>query len=100
MSHRAPVIAAAVVTGCIAPLPSSLAFFTSPPPPVIEYVNDLTDHYVLLYDAQEIAAVDGGSAGPGWHRTGYVFAAGAPLPDGSSGNICRFYAPGPNSHFF
>jgi Repeat of unknown function (DUF5648) len=71
----------------------------SPPPPntVVEFYNTILDHYFITADANEAAAIDNGSAGPGWGRTGNTFKAG--------GNtfVCRFYgslSPGPNSHFY
>jgi len=64
---------------------------------VVEFYNTNLDHYFITADANEAAAIDNGSAGPGWSRTGNSFR--------SSGNtsVCRFYgsqSPGPNSHFY
>ncbi|KAB2839506.1 MAG: hypothetical protein F9K47_15770 [Burkholderiales bacterium] len=63
---------------------------------VFEFYNELLDHYFITADANEAAAIDRGSAGPGWRRTGQSFASG-----GDSA-VCRFYgtALGPNSHFY
>ena len=76
----------------------------SPPPPpppasnaVVEFYNTILDHYFITADANEAAAIDNGSAGPGWSRTGNAFKAGG------STFVCRFYgsqSPGPNSHFY
>ncbi|MDP1679694.1 MAG: hypothetical protein Q8L02_06210 [Candidatus Nitrotoga sp.] len=65
--------------------------------PVVEFYNTNLDHYFITADASEAAAIDGGSAGPGWIRTGNSFKSGGSTP------VCRFYGsqvPGPNSHFY
>ncbi|MBK9607175.1 MAG: PQQ-dependent sugar dehydrogenase [Betaproteobacteria bacterium] len=74
---------------------------TTPPLPethaVVEFHNTNLDHYFLTADAAEATAIDSGSAGPGWSRTGNTFKAGGGT------TVCRFYgsvSPGPNSHFF
>jgi len=68
---------------------------------IIEYKNDITGHYVMLWNQAEIAFVEAGQAGPGWHRTGYAYSGfdvtASYAPPGN--RMCRFYAPGPNSHF-
>lgn len=75
------------------------AFFAIPAyNSVIEFKNDLTGHRVLLTRADEIGAVDRGLAGPGWHRSGLTFAVSN--FDGSAADVCRFYSPAVNSHFF
>ena len=64
---------------------------------VVEFYNANLDHYFLTSDPGEAAAIDAGSAGPGWRRTGHTFVAGGTTP------VCRFYgsvSPGPNSHFY
>lgn len=64
---------------------------------VVEFYNTHLDHYFITADANEAAGIDGGSAGPGWSRTGYTFKSGGDTP------VCRFYgslSPGPNSHFY
>ncbi|MEQ1741150.1 MAG: hypothetical protein ABL869_01425, partial [Candidatus Nitrotoga sp.] len=64
---------------------------------VVEFYNTNLDHYFITADASEAAAIDGGSAGPGWSRTGNSFKSGG------SPSVCRFYgsqSPGPNSHFY
>ena len=66
-------------------------------PPVVEFHNSILDHYFITADPLEATAVDNGSAGPGWSRTGLTFNPGGDVP------VCRFYgsiAPGPNSHFY
>ena len=65
--------------------------------PVIEFYNTNLDNYFITADASEAAGIDGGSAGPGWIRTGNSFKSGGSTP------VCRFYGsqiPGPNSHFY
>ncbi len=64
---------------------------------VIEFYNTILDNYFITADAAEAKAIDNGSAGPGWIRTGNTFASGGTTP------VCRFYgsqSPGPNSHFY
>lgn len=61
---------------------------------VVEFRNTLSDHYFLTLDGDEARGIDAGVAGPGWQRTGQSWKAGGPTP------VCRFYAPGPSSHFF
>ncbi|BBJ24377.1 hypothetical protein W01_23040 [Candidatus Nitrotoga sp. AM1P] len=65
--------------------------------PIVEFYNTHLDHYFITADANEAAAIDGGSAGPDWIRTGNSFKSGGSTP------VCRFYGsqvPGPNSHFY
>ena len=64
---------------------------------VVEFYNANLDHYFITADSGEAAAIDNGSAGPGWARTGNSFRSGG------STSVCRFYgsqSPGPNSHFY
>jgi subtilisin family serine protease len=64
---------------------------------VIEFYNTNLDNYFITANSSEAAAIDGGSAGPGWSRTGNTFKSGGSTP------VCRFYgsqSPGPNSHFY
>ena len=64
---------------------------------VVEFYNTTLDNYFITADANEAAAIDNGSAGPGWIRTGNSFNSGG------STSVCRFYgsqSPGPNSHFY
>ena len=64
---------------------------------VVEFYNTDLDNYFITANANEAAQIDGGSAGPGWSRTGYSFKSGG------STAVCRFYgsqSPGPNSHFY
>ncbi len=64
---------------------------------VVEFYNTNLDNYFITADAGEAAAIDNGSAGPGWIRTGGSFKSGG------STSVCRFYgsqSPGPNSHFY
>ena len=66
-------------------------------PTVIEFYNTTLDHYFITANSSEAAAIDGGSAGPGWSRTGNSFRSGGRT------SVCRFYgsqSPGPNSHFY
>ncbi|WP_239287977.1 YncE family protein [Candidatus Nitrotoga sp. 1052] len=64
---------------------------------VVEFYNTHLDNYFITASASEASAIDGGSAGPGWIRTGNTFKSGG------STAVCRFYgsqSPGPNSHFY
>ena len=66
-------------------------------PEVVEFYNSNLDHYFITANAGEAAAIDSGSAGPGWSRTGNSFKSGGSIA------VCRFYgspSPGPNSHFY
>jgi hypothetical protein len=74
-----------------------VASHAAPGPTVIEFYNSQIDRYFITSDPDEAAAIDLGSAGPGWARTGDTFPAGGNAP------VCRFYgsmSPGPNSHFY
>jgi uncharacterized protein (DUF1800 family) len=70
----------------------------------VEFYNTNLKHYFLTAYAAEVTAVDTGSAGPGWRRTGgefsvYLTAASNP----NAKPVCRFYGTpgkGPNSHFY
>lgn len=91
------IAASLTVAGLFLAAPSARAFLI-PDVTVVEFVNDGTGHYLLLTDAQEIAKVEAGGAGPYWRRTGYKFQA---YVAGYLGQpVCRFYAYGPNSHFY
>jgi hypothetical protein len=75
------------------------------PGTVVEFHNSVLDHYFMTANPAEAAAIDAGSAGPGWSRTGLAFRSGG------SNRVCRFYGNavvnpatgaiyGPNSHFY
>ena len=91
----------AVATTCTVMMSASrhvTAIFTpESTPPVVEFHNAVLDHYFITAEPAEAAAIDAGSAGPGWSRTGLSFKQGGDTP------VCRYYgsvAPGPNSHFY
>jgi len=68
--------------------------------PVVEFYHDGIDHYFIALGRDEIDILDHPLTG--WKRTGQAFnawlhAADAP-PEAMP--VCRFYASGPNSHFF
>jgi streptogramin lyase len=78
---------------------------------VTEFYNSLLNHYFVTANLAEAAAIDAGSAGPGWSRTGESWKAwvGGPIPNAAE--VCRFYGStdinpatglrrGPNSHFY
>ena len=64
---------------------------------VVEMYNARLDHYFLTHDAQEIAAIEAGNAGPGWSRTGFGFKARA-LRDPT--NCLQPYCPPPVHRVF
>jgi hypothetical protein len=72
---------------------------------VVEFYNSNLNHYFVTAGEGEARSIDSGSAGPGWARTGQRFSAFA-LPTGAASSadggvpVCRFYALGPNSHFY
>lgn len=69
--------------------------------PVVEYYSAALDHYFISAGHEEIAALDRGAQGD-WKRTGQGFLAWARAADAPPGAVpvCRFYARGPNSHFY
>jgi hypothetical protein len=68
---------------------------------VVEYYHETLDHYFMAASADEIALLDGGGQG-GWKRTGQHFGAWLKATDAplNAHPVCRFYARGPNSHFY
>jgi hypothetical protein len=70
--------------------------------PSVEFYNSTLNHYFMTSESGEMAFVDNGGAGPGWGRTGFTFnvftAINSAYP--TSNPACRFYGPGPNSHFY
>jgi hypothetical protein len=69
--------------------------------PVVEFYSEALDHYFIAATPEEIGLLDRGAAGD-WKRTGQSFKAWARLGDASPAAkpVCRFYAKGPNSHFY
>ncbi len=77
--------------------PNSVQLLLGSSVTVVEFYNTNLDNYFITANAGEATAIDGGSAGPGWSRTGNTFKSGG------STSVCRFYgsmSPGPNSHFY
>ena len=68
---------------------------------VVEYYSPSLDHYFMTAQPDEMAQVERGAVGD-WARTGQVFHAWANASDAPPGAVpvCRFYARGPNSHFY
>jgi Repeat of unknown function (DUF5648) len=69
----------------------------------VEFYNTPIKHYFVTTSAAEATGIDGGAAGAGWARTGgkfFVYATQAESLAGKTVPVCRFYARGPNSHFF
>jgi hypothetical protein len=70
---------------------------------VIEYYNQNLKHYFVTGAQSEAVAIDNGSAGPGWVRTGERFRSFNRTQIGAKPAITvqRFYAGAPtNSHFY
>jgi uncharacterized delta-60 repeat protein len=64
---------------------------------VVEYHNDILDHYFVTANSVEQASIEAGGSGPGWTRTGLDFKSGG------NSRVCRFYGTpgiGPNSHTY
>ena len=68
--------------------------------PVIEYFADTTGHYFITAGPADIAGLDPGTLT--WKRSGQSFKAWLRQADAPAGSVpvCRFYAGGPNSHFY
>jgi hypothetical protein len=68
---------------------------------VHEYYAASIDHYFVAAGPDEVAILDGGT-NLGWSRTGHKFRAWLKASDApaSAKPVCRFYAAGPNSHFY
>ena len=67
---------------------------------VYEFFNSGLKHYFRTANAAEAAAIDNGAAGPNWVRTGDNFFAFIAGSTAQGTDVCRFYAPSQNSHFF
>jgi hypothetical protein len=76
-------------------------FVVAPTVPVVEFYSALLGHYFVAAGSDEIDLVDRGGQGD-WKRTGQGFSAWLRQSDAPSGAapVCRFYAAGPNSHFY
>jgi serine protease len=68
---------------------------------VVEYYQGQLDHYFMAAGGDEVDLLDRGGQG-GWERTGQSFRAWSRQADAPAGAqpVCRFYAAGPNSHFY
>ncbi|HEX7403996.1 MAG TPA: hypothetical protein VF287_08280 [Usitatibacter sp.] len=68
--------------------------------PVVEYYAPSIDHYFISAGPSDIALLDPGTLG--WKRSGQGFKAWFHQSDAPPGAVpvCRFYASGPNSHFY
>lgn len=76
-------------------------FSVAPTVPVVEFYSALLDHYFVAAGSDEIDLLDRGGQGD-WKRTGQRFSAWMRQADAPAGAlpVCRFYARGPNSHFY
>lgn len=96
-------VRSALAITALACAPSARAFLIPPGPSsvaVVEYFNELTGHYLLVADSDEMTRIDQSAAGPGWRRTGHRFGESWTGPDPRNASVCRFYSPANNSHFF
>ncbi len=68
---------------------------------VVEFYSESLDHYFLTAQTAEIAMLDRGAQGD-WKRTGQSFKGWLRASDAPpfAKEVCRFYAKGPNSHFY
>jgi hypothetical protein len=68
---------------------------------VVEYYAETLDHYFITAMPEEVGYLDG-SPNLGWKRSGQSFKAWLRAADAPPGAVpvCRFYASGPNSHFY
>jgi hypothetical protein len=71
------------------------------PVTVVEYYNQVLDHYFITWIADEQANLDAGKTPTKWDRTGYSFRAYVSAQAGTS-PVCRYYLPPAfgDSHFF
>lgn len=77
------------------------ALAAEPTGTAVEYYNTTLRHYFITASPGEMQVVESGGAGPGWVRTGGQFGVFRDPADAPSlSPVCRFYAPGPNSHFY
>jgi hypothetical protein len=68
---------------------------------IVEYYAESLDHYFMTAWPDEVAGLDA-SPQAGFKRTGQSFKAWLRADDAPYGAVpvCRFYASGPNSHFY
>jgi uncharacterized protein (DUF1800 family) len=90
----------AAVVSLLLPL-SWAAQAQTPTTTVVEYYNINLKHYFITGLPEDISYIDSGKAGPGWIKTGVTWGAYKAASDAPGlAPVCRFYAPGPNSHFY
>jgi uncharacterized protein (DUF1800 family) len=77
------------------------AWAAEPTGTAVEFYNTILRHYFVAASPGEIQLVDSGAAGAGWTRTGGEFGVFTNASDAPNlVPVCRFYGPGPNSHFY
>jgi hypothetical protein len=74
-------------------------FYVAATTTVVEYYADQLEHYFMTATPDEITRLD---ARTDFKRTGQRFKAWARASDApaAASPVCRFYASGPNSHFY
>jgi serine protease len=82
----------AVAAVCANPSPNVVVVF--------EFYNTNLKHFFRTADPAEANAIDHGSAGPGWMRTGDDFLAYLAQSNSPGQDVCRFYNPVANTHFY
>ncbi len=82
-------------------LACNAAWAAEPTGTAVEYYNTTLRHYFITASPGDMQIVDSGGAGAGWIRTGGQFGVYRNPTDAPNlSPVCRFYAPGPNSHFY
>ena len=110
--HYYQVVVRTLSVAALVLLVGQPAIAVEPTASVVEFYNTGLKHYFMTASPAEATAIDGGSAGPGWVRTGGRFSAFLGAGDAAGLlAVCRFYGStainpatglrlGPNSHFY
>ncbi|MEO8134473.1 MAG: hypothetical protein ABI831_10895 [Betaproteobacteria bacterium] len=78
------------------------ALAATPQASTMEFFHTGLQHYFVTADAVESLAIDNGSAGEGWVRTGRSFGIwnDPNVAPASTVSVCRFYSSGSHAHFY
>ena len=89
-------------SACLALLAAHGAFAFTPQTTTVEFFNTDLQHYFITADPIEALAIDQGSAGAGWVRTGRGFGVWIDAGSAPAGAVpvCRFYSSGSHAHFY